>query len=123
MVDLVLNHRGVMPTREELISLSATLTVCYSNPSTAPAASSPHCICCRRCLLPLFQAMASTAFLNATPHLCQCSFLVVSTITAHSYASYLAVATVCQDELNHLAALGGDDAIVETDFLKSVSAM
>nr|AAX94955.1 hypothetical protein LOC_Os11g17070 [Oryza sativa Japonica Group]ABA92666.1 hypothetical protein LOC_Os11g17070 [Oryza sativa Japonica Group] len=86
--------------------------------------------------------MASTAFLNATPHLCQCSFLVlykiydcknssgcqqgfpvVSTITAHSYASYLAVATVCQDELNHFAALGGDNAIVETDFLKSVSAM
>uniref|UniRef100_A0A0E0J0N9 Uncharacterized protein n=1 Tax=Oryza nivara TaxID=4536 RepID=A0A0E0J0N9_ORYNI len=54
---------------------------------------------------------------------CQQGFPVVSTITAHSYASYLAVATVCQDELNHLAALGGDDAIVETDFLKSVSAM
>lgn len=52
-----------------------------------------------------------------------CQIIQVSTITAHSYASYLAVATVCQDELNHLAALGGDDAIVETDFLKSVSAM
>uniref|UniRef100_A0A0E0CKD7 Uncharacterized protein n=1 Tax=Oryza meridionalis TaxID=40149 RepID=A0A0E0CKD7_9ORYZ len=75
MVDLVLNHRGVIPTREELISLSATLTVCYSNPSTAPATSSPHRIYCRRCLFPPFQAMASTAFLNATPHHCQCSFL------------------------------------------------
>uniref|UniRef100_A0A0E0CFF3 Uncharacterized protein n=1 Tax=Oryza meridionalis TaxID=40149 RepID=A0A0E0CFF3_9ORYZ len=55
--------------------------------------------------------MASTASLNAKPHQCQYLFLEVSYITAHSYASYAAVATVCQDELNHLAALGGDDAI------------